>query len=164
VDVAIYEDQARWITNGSEATLTTRNGQEITGKLRIVSPLLDPATRTVTARMDVTNPHDRHRPGDFVDVTVHADPRRALAVPRNAVLRSGSGDFVMKHEGDGRFVLTAVKTGVESNLWIEITDGLKADDEIAASGQFLLAAEASLQDLLARSVSTTESASKPMAQ
>lgn len=158
IDINIYEDQSRWVRNGDTVTITTRDKNELNGTLRIVSPVLNAQTRTLLARMEVSNSHGQLRPGDFVDATIHAQPRQRLAVPRSAILRSGKGDYVMRHDGDGRFVPTAVTIGVENTFWTELLSGLRANDEVASNGQFLLAAEANMQDVLSRATPTVPNA------
>jgi Cu(I)/Ag(I) efflux system membrane fusion protein len=104
--------------------------------------------------MTVANRGEHLRPGEYADVTVQAQSRKSLAVPRTALLRTGTGTLVMRHAGDGRFVPTVVDVGLESPFWAEIKSGLSAGEEVAVNGQFLLAAEASIQDTLARMVSS----------
>jgi Cu(I)/Ag(I) efflux system membrane fusion protein len=156
VDITLYEDQLAWVRDGDEVTVSFSGADapQLTGKLRIASPLLDPQTRTVRARMTVANRGEHLRPGEYADVTVQAQSRKSLAVPRTALLRTGTGTLVMRHAGDGRFVPTVVDVGLESPFWAEIKSGLSAGEEVAVNGQFLLAAEASIQDTLARMVSS----------
>ncbi len=47
--------------------------------------------------------------------------------------------------GKGHFRPVAVKTGVESGDWVEVSEGLSADTEVVTSGQFLLDAEADFE-------------------
>jgi Cu(I)/Ag(I) efflux system membrane fusion protein len=86
---------------------------------------------------------------------VKAQAHRGLAVPRTALLRTGNGELVMRHAGDGRFIPTPVHAGIESTAWVEIRDGLQVGEEVAVNGQFLLAAEASIQDALARAAASS---------
>jgi Cu(I)/Ag(I) efflux system membrane fusion protein len=163
IDIALYPDHLRWVKDGDEVTATVNGSamSEMTGRLRIASPLLDPQTRTATARMTVKNRGGHLRPGEYVDITVSSQPHQGLAVPRTAVMRNGDGAMVMHHTGDGHFVPTAVQTGVENTYWVEILHGLRTGDEVAVNGQFLLAAEASIQDSVGRM--TSESAVQPSA-
>ncbi|MDH4274334.1 MAG: efflux RND transporter periplasmic adaptor subunit [Gammaproteobacteria bacterium] len=152
IDIALYEDQMRWVRDGDEVTVATGDIDfpELIGKLKIASLLVDPATRTLRGRLEIANPQQRLRPGAYVDITVQGGARNTLAIPKTAVLRNGKGNFVMRHTGSGHFSPTAVHTGIESTFWVEIKTGLANGDEVAANGQFLLAAEASLQDSLNR--------------
>ncbi|CAG1016328.1 Cation efflux system protein CusB [Anaerolineales bacterium] len=152
VEVALYPDQLSWVKDGDEVTLrlSQLDKSEIKARLQFVNPVVDSVTRTVRARLAVANPKNRLLPGALVDVTIHAKPHLALAVPRSAVMRTGKGDLVMLAEGEGHFAPVKVETGVETSEFIEITSGLEEDDQVAVNGQFLLDAAASLSDAAQR--------------
>jgi len=152
IDIALYEDQLQWTKDGDELTARVDDPAvpEFTGRLHIVNTLLDSQTRTATARLEVANPHGRLRPGQYAAVNVKTQAHKGIAVPRTALLRTGAGELVMRHTGDGHFIPTPVHAGIESASWVEIRDGLQEGEEVAVNGQFLLAAEASMQDTLAR--------------
>jgi len=155
IDITLYEDQLQWVKDRDVVTarVDSPTTREFTGPLHIASALLDPQTRTVRGRMEIANPHGQLRPGQYAEITVQTQPHKGLAVPRTALLRTGAGELVMRHTGDGHFIPTAVHAGVESTFWVEIRDGLHPGDEVAVNGQFLLAAEASIQDSMARMAS-----------
>jgi Cu(I)/Ag(I) efflux system membrane fusion protein len=92
----------------------------------------------------------RLHPGSFVDVTIHAQPREALAVPSSAVLRTGQGDMVILSRGDGYFLPVYVETGIENGELTEITDGIQQGAEVAVNGQFLLDSAASMNAAVER--------------
>jgi hypothetical protein len=68
--------------------------------------------------------------GEFVPARISV-PRdeSGAAIPQSALLRTSEGSFVYAVNGDAYF-RTAVKTGVEADGWIEITDGLLAGDQV----------------------------------
>lgn len=70
------------------------------------------------------------KPGEFVParISVLRDDSVA-AIPQSALLRTSEGSFVYAVNGNAYF-RTAVKTGVEADGWIEITDGLLAGDQV----------------------------------
>lgn len=148
IDIVLFEDQLTTVHEGDAltATIPAVGGVAFAGKLTWASPLLDETARTARARLQVSNADARLRPGMYADVTIETHKDRRLVVPRSAVLRSGAGDFVMRHGGDGHFLPTAVQIGLEAGNWTEIRDGLNDGDQVAANGQFLLSAEASLAD------------------
>lgn len=148
IDIVLFEDQLATAHEGDAltATIPALGSAAFEGKLTWASPLMDETTRTARARLQVSNANGRLRPGMVADVTIETQKDRRLAVPRSAVLRSGAGDFVMRHDGDGHFLPTRVKIGLETGNWTEIQEGLNDGDHVAANGQFLLSAEASLAD------------------
>jgi Cu(I)/Ag(I) efflux system membrane fusion protein len=132
---------------------------EIKTQLTLISPLVDSTTKTVLARLSISNPKNLLAIGSYVDVVIHTKQLKALVVPRSAVMRTGKGDLVILAEGDGHFSPVKVATGIETSDLIEITAGLQAGDQIAVNGQFLLDAAASMSDTAQR-MQTTHDANK----
>ena len=152
IDVPLFPDQLPWVKDGDEVTvkLPKSNAPEIKARLKFISPMVDSATRTVQARLSIENTKNKLLIGSFLDVIIHAKPHKALAVPRSAVMRTGKGDWVMLAEGAGHFSPVKVETGIETTDSIEITAGLRAGDQVAVNGQFLLDAAASMSDAAQR--------------
>ena len=150
IDVPLYPDQLAWVKTGDEAVvkLPQSNTPEIKARLQLIPPLIDSTTRTVQARLSVNNA--KLPIGAYVDVIIRANPHKALAIPRSAVIRTGKGDLVMLAEGNGHFTPVEVEAGIETNDSIEITAGLRAGDQVAVNGQFLLDAAASMSDAAER--------------
>lgn len=153
VAVTLYPDQSSQVKNGDNVTITGPDGngsgkQTIKAHLEFVNPIAD--NNRASARVAIDNSQLHLRPGSFVDVTIHAEPREALVVPSSAVLRSGQGDVVMLYRGDGHFLPVYVETGIENGDLIEITDGIQQGAEVAVNGQFLLDSAASMSAAVER--------------
>jgi Cu(I)/Ag(I) efflux system membrane fusion protein len=148
IEVPLYPDQLPWIRNGDLASvkLSPPDQTELNGRLVIENPVVDESTRTVRARIAISNPRNQLRVGAYADVTLHAQPHEALVVPRSAVIRTGKGDWVILSENDGYFSPTKVEIGIETEDLTEIVAGLGADDRIAVNGQFLLDSAAALSE------------------
>ena len=134
-----------------EASATALPGQVFRGKVAAVLPEVNPATRTIKARIALANPKGELVPGMFAAIRL-APPRRAqaLLVPSEAVIRTGTRSVVMLAEGDGRFSAIDVETGAEANGMTEIRKGVAAGQRVVVSSQFLLDSEASLRGAGAR--------------
>jgi Cu(I)/Ag(I) efflux system membrane fusion protein len=126
---------------------------------------VDPATRTIKARLELANPQGRLVPGMFVQMRfANPSARNVLLLPSDAVIHTGQRSVVMLTEGDGRFSPVEVRTGREAGDQTEILQGLQAGQKVVRSGQFLIDSEASLNGLLARlSPSPEAGMDKPMA-
>jgi Cu(I)/Ag(I) efflux system membrane fusion protein len=148
VTVTLYPDQAEQVKNGDEVTIISPDNQAIKSRLSFVNPVAD--NNKVSARMEMDNSQLHLRPGSFVGVTIHARPHEALVVPGSAVLRTGEGNVVMLHRGEGHFLPVYVDTGIENEDAIEITDGLQPGAEVAVNGQFLLDSAASMNAAVER--------------
>jgi Cu(I)/Ag(I) efflux system membrane fusion protein len=148
VNVDVYADQLAWVKQGDPVDMTIAQlpGSGWHGHVDYLYPTLDTDTRTVTARLVFDNPDGVLRPGMFANAAFEAEFReQVLAVPKEAVIRTGTHDAVMLALGDGRFKPVAVKLGAENNGYVEILSGLSAGQRIVLSGQFLLDAEAGFQ-------------------
>lgn len=152
VEVPLYPDQLLWVKDGDEATIRMPQSgmREIKSKLKFIAPMVDSTTRTMLARLSINNTDNLLPLGSFLDIIIHAKPHKALVVPRSAVMRTGKGDLVILAEGSGHFTPVNVETGIETSDVVEITSGLRAGDQVAVNGQFLLDAAASMSDTAQR--------------
>jgi Cu(I)/Ag(I) efflux system membrane fusion protein len=148
VTSTLYPDQAEQVKNGDEVTIISPDGNAIKAHLDFLNPVAD--NNKVSARIAIDNSRLHLRPGSFVDVTIHAQPHEGLAVPSSAVLRTGEGNVVMLHRGEGHFLPVYVETGIENGDLIEITDGIQPGAEVAVNGQFLLDSAASMSAAVER--------------
>jgi Cu(I)/Ag(I) efflux system membrane fusion protein len=82
----------------------------------------------------------------------------ALAVPREALIETGREERVVLSLGDGRFAPRRVVSGLESDDWVQIVEGLEEGDEVVVSAQFLIDSEASLRSSLERMTSRSTAA------
>lgn len=130
-------------------------GDTFRGKVTAILPEVNPATRTLKARVEVANPGGKLVPGMFATVDLApAASREALLVPSEAVISTGKRTVVMVVQGDGRFAPVDVEVGAEANGQAEIRKGLAAGQKVVTSGQFLIDSEASLRATTERMTSS----------
>lgn len=116
------------------------------GRVDAILAHVDPATRTLTARVELANPNGQLVPGMYVSVQfANTERRDVLLVPSEAVIATGTRRVVILAEGEGRFRPVNVETGAEGSGQTEIRSGLTAGQTVVVSGQFLLDSEASLK-------------------
>ena len=121
-------------------------GTVFQGRVDAILPHVDPATRTLTARVQLANPQAQLFPGMFVTARfANGGPRDVLLVPSDAVIETGTRRVVILAEGEGRFRPVNVEIGAEGDGQTEIRSGLMAGQTVVVSGQFLLDSEASLK-------------------
>jgi len=161
----VYEYELPWLALGQTGTLELAYlpGREFSGPLTYIAPFLDPKTRTAEVRLELPNPDGDLRPEMFGDVILQGSPRESVvAVPSEAVIRSGRSSLVVVALGDGRFSPRAVSLGMDAgDGWIEILDGVEAGDEIVVSGQFLIDSESNLQEAVRKLLSTSPPEDEP---
>jgi multidrug efflux pump subunit AcrA (membrane-fusion protein) len=145
-DLAIFEQDARAVRVGTLTTTTVDAlpGRTFQGRVTFISPQLDEKTRTLTARVEIDNRSRELRPGMYATAALQSAGRRAVSVPLEAVLPTGTKDLVFVNRGDGRFVPREVRVGVRGDSIVEIVEGLKPGDEVVASATFLLDSESNL--------------------
>ncbi|MCB1090866.1 MAG: efflux RND transporter periplasmic adaptor subunit, partial [Verrucomicrobiae bacterium] len=74
VQLDAYESDLPWIRYGQRVTFSAEAvpGREFEGVVAFLSPMLDPATRTVKVRVNASNPGVQLKPGMFVRAVVHS--------------------------------------------------------------------------------------------
>lgn len=106
-----------------------------------ISAVIDPATRTVMARADVSNPEGRLRPEMFAEVLLVTDEQSVLSVPRAAIQQVGSQTVAFIVRGPRRFEARDVTLGQTSTEYVQVVTGLVAGDEVVTQGSYALKSE-----------------------
>ncbi len=112
------------------------------GAITYIGAMIDPATRTVTARLQIPNADRRLRPEMFAEVTVRTQEQSVLAIPRAALQQVGNRTMVFVTRGSRRFEWLEVTIGESSNEHVEVKAGLKEGDEVVTEGSYALKSEA----------------------
>jgi Cu(I)/Ag(I) efflux system membrane fusion protein len=137
---------------GTPVTVTLRAlpTQPVEGKVTFIYPELKPETRTVQVRIELPNPEAQLKTSMYADVVFQASSEAGAvtAVPDSAIIDSGTKQVVLVAKGEGRFEPRAVKLGRRGEGYVEITDGLKPDEEVVTSATFLIDAESNLRAAL----------------
>jgi len=151
--VDIYEDELPWIRIGDQArmNISAVPGRIFTGTLAYIYPYAESRTRTVKVRMEFDNPDLLLKPDMFADITIEADAiEDAIAVPSEAIIRSGTRQQVFIQRAPGKFEPREVSLGVSSDGWTQIRDGIEAGEEVVVSAQFLIDSESKLREAAAK--------------
>jgi cobalt-zinc-cadmium efflux system membrane fusion protein len=110
----------------------------IHGKLSYVSPIVDPATRTVEVRMDHVNAGGNLKPDQLANMTFTGREERKLTVPNAAVVRESNKEYLFVADGANKYVLREVSLGVEQDDRRVVLSGVRADERIVTEGAFHL--------------------------
>jgi len=149
----VPESQSALLRPGAkvQARSPAAPGTTFDGKVQAILPEVNPATRTLKARMELANPGARLVPGMFVSMQfMDMRAEKALLIPTEAVIQTGKRTVVMLAEENGRFRPVDVEAGIESAGQTEIKRGLQAGQRVVVSSQFLIDSEASLKGVEAR--------------
>jgi len=103
---------------------------------------LDEATRTIAVRIEVENRNDDLHPGLFVQAQIQTGENQlALVLPKNAVLRSSDGDWVVfVEEKPGFFKPQKIKQIGQTGELV-IVDGLAIGTRVVTKGAFFVQSE-----------------------
>lgn len=109
------------------------------GRIDYIGATMDATTRTVKVRATVMNSDGRLRPGMFCEIHIDlASDRKALVVPKAALLSDEGNKFVFTFWKDDFYVRRPVRTGHEFLDMVEVIEGLHPGDRVVTAGAFLL--------------------------
>ncbi|MDX1440101.1 MAG: efflux RND transporter periplasmic adaptor subunit [Rubricoccaceae bacterium] len=147
LQVAVPEHDLSWVHPGTraEVSLPSDPGVVLTGRVDYIYDSMDLVLRTGTARVTVSNPGGRIKPGMYAIVNLYgalSEPR--LSVPSEAVIRTGDEAIVIVALAEGRFRPQPVAVGEEADGYTQILSGLAGGERVVTSAQFLIDSEARL--------------------
>ena len=147
VEADVYEAEIALIKPGQRAavTLDAYPGERLFGRTVFIYPYVAENTRSVKVRFAFDNSRGRLKPGMFANVELHAPMGVGLVVPADAVLDSGTRQLVFVAEGDGYFQPRDVKVGQRLGETVQILQGLKEGERVAAGAAFFLDSESQLR-------------------
>jgi len=151
--VDVFEDELPWVRVGDQARMSIAGapGRLFEGQLTYIYPYAESQTRTVKARLEFDNSELLLKPEMFANVTIEASPEvDIVAVPSEAVIRSGVREQVFVVREPGKFEPREVRLGVSSEGWTEIQEGLEPGEEVVVSAQFLIDSESKLREAAAK--------------
>lgn len=124
-------------------------GLIISGVIEQINPQVNAQTRAVEARIRVPNPNYALKPNMFVDININISssssvPNKIIAIPSEAVIRTGQQNRVVLALGSGQYKSIEVVLGQIFDDQIEILEGLEVNDVVVTSAQFLLDSESSI--------------------
>lgn len=117
------------------------------GKVTVINPEVDVATRNVRIRATVDNPDGRLIPGMFANVDVLSnDKRKVTVIPATSVIFAPFGDSVYvleeKKDPSGKTTTNArqrfVRLGERRGDFVEVVSGVSPGETVASSGAFKL--------------------------
>jgi membrane fusion protein, copper/silver efflux system len=153
-----YENEIGFLQEGQSVRvgLLALPNRSFDAKIGAISPVVDPAKRTVRVRIDIPNPDGRLRPGMYADVVAEIDAGEILAIPFDAVLPTGSQMLVFVDKGSGtlesRFIQVGRQfvdsTNPSQERYYQVISGLQEGDRVVSSANFLIDAEAQVQGII----------------
>lgn len=138
--IHVPERELNKLREGQAATLRfdALPGEVFTGRVKLISPTVDPETGTFRAIVEVRDPSRQVKPGLFGRVRIQYDQRdHALLIPKQAVLEEDDASAVFVVQ-DSIATRRTVTTGYANGDRIEILDGVAEGEQIVVTGQATL--------------------------
>jgi len=143
----VFQNDAGKIKPGdlAEITVDAYPGRVFHGRVDYILPQLDMNTRTLPVRLVFPNPGLKLRPGMYVNVGVKPTMGRQLVVPASAVFHSGTKNLVFVYRGEGSIEPREVELGPQVGDELVVIKGIRVQEQIVTSANFLIDSEAQLQ-------------------
>ena len=141
INLAVHTRDLNAVRKGDEVLLrSVHDGADARGRVAMVTPFVDEATRSATARVVVDNDQGRWVPGTFATgfIAESAD-ELSVVVPRGAVQNIEGRDVVFV-EHEGAFEMAPVALGRSDSASVEIISGLASGTPYVSEGAFQLKA------------------------
>ena len=142
IDLSVYQRDLTRIRSEQAARIFAGHDlPEAKGVVSYVTPVVDEATRTATARIVLDNPDGFWRPGMFATAQVTVERSEVeIAVPVTA-LHSLDGETVVFVQGAEGFRPARVTIGSRDSQWAEIREGVARGESVVVQGGFTVKSE-----------------------
>ncbi|WP_299217916.1 efflux RND transporter periplasmic adaptor subunit [uncultured Aquimarina sp.] len=147
----VYENQIGLIKKGQSIKVKTNAypNENFDATISFIDPILNTATRTITARAVLKNSNSIFKPGMFVEGIIsvnNAESNTTILIPKSSILWTGERSVVyVKTQSDQPvFEMREITLGDSKGDSYLILDGLKKGEEIVTNGTFTVDASAQL--------------------
>ncbi len=143
VNLAVYPKDADRVKKGQVAEIKGIGSKNITaGSIEYVTPVMDLRTRSLTARITLSNPDYSWRPGSFVQATITTETgNNGLVVEKSAVQYLDEKNVLFVVDGPNRFKPIEIITGDSDHNYIQILSDLSIGTKYVSTGAFELKAK-----------------------
>jgi membrane fusion protein (multidrug efflux system) len=112
------------------------NGQVLQGRIKLISPVIDPTSGTIKVTVEVPEYPAGTRPGDFAEVRIVTERRTGtLLVPLGTVINEKGEQVVYVAGPEDKAERHLVEVGFTDDDHAEILAGLSRGDRIVTRGQ-----------------------------
>jgi multidrug efflux system membrane fusion protein len=133
--VEVAERKLGGVKIGDAAEVRLVTGQTVSGRVRFVSRMASPTTRTYRVEVEMPNPNGEIPDGITAEVAIPLAPTPAARVPRSALTFSSAGDLGVRVVDDTDvvgFVAVSVVEDEQTSMWIA---GLAEHAKVIVQGQ-----------------------------
>ena len=145
-----YQEELPFLKVGMTVSVSSSSlpGEIFPGKIALIDPFINETKRTGRVRIDLENPDFKLRPSMYVDAGLALDRGEGLVVPFGAVLPTGQHNIVFVDKGSGKLEPRFVELSGKFGDFYAVASGLKEDERVVSSANFLIDAESKVQGAL----------------
>ena len=136
VRAAVSDADLPYVKIGSTADVSVSAvpGQVFSGRVTQISPMVDPASRSATVEVTLSNSQHRLVPGMTASVRLVVERREhVVAVPLSALFATDRTKAVTIDGTTARF--RPIQTGLMGDALVEIVSGIQPGDKVATVGK-----------------------------
>jgi RND family efflux transporter MFP subunit len=147
----VFEYELRLVKIGQEVDIQFpygEYGRTIKGHVGFIYPDIDPQTRRARIRIELPNPGLALKPGSYVTAAIRTGGSHSLALPKEAVIDTGTKQYAILALPDGYFEPQEIQVGQPNDRFYPVVSGVNEGDLVVTSAQFLIDSEANLQEAM----------------
>jgi len=146
----IYEFESALVKKGQVMELSSlaSPGKLFYAKIQSISSFLDEQSRTLRVRGEVLNTDGDLKPEMLLDVKIKVDLGQKLTIPGEAVIDTGKRKIVFVKTGTGTYEPREIITGIPGDGYFEVISGVKEEEQVVTSGNFLLDSESRIRSVI----------------
>jgi len=111
------------------------NKERLEGRIKLVSPVIDPASGTIKVTIEIPSYPQGTRPGDFAEVSIVTERHEASTIIPKIAVFTDRGDQVVYVAADTTAERRVVEVGFQDDVNAEIVSGVKGGENVVVKGQ-----------------------------
>lgn len=137
----LFADDAALVKKGTPVTILPETSSDsFTASIDYIEPVYRNSSKTVTARVYFDNSNNYIPIGSQIKAMMQMNTGNINWLPKQTVLSLGMNKIVLLKTA-GAFKVQQVNTGITTGDFIQVTDGISAQDSVAANAQYLMDSE-----------------------
>ncbi len=137
----VPESDAFRVSLGQKMYVTIGDSESLPGIITWIAAEVDPRTRTLVARADLSNPHGRLKANQFASARIETrGSRNAVSVPRSAVQRVDKQEVVFVRTAQGVYEPRVVER-LGGGPVVQVLGRIAKGDAVVTTGAVLLRTE-----------------------
>lgn len=125
----------------AKVSFTDYPDKTIIAKISFINPEINPDTRLLLIRMEVSNPNLFLKPGMQATARLTQSNMKGIFIPTDAVIREENASYIWIEKRPGVFESLMVETGVETDGMIEIKTEMDPSKKVVITGAYAINSE-----------------------